>query len=201
MMQPWDVYLIHNACKLHFTTDSYDALKYNFKTSARQKSFFARKDKFFFAKLAKQYPEKQQVIDFFVANFTKFGDVYTWQGKPEYEEAYVDWKKRMESLTYLFTQDVDKLASWCESQGMGMDAIISPQGQSLPISKLWIEQTVSLETVVILDILTDFMSRANNQITETIFWPDFFRKVNKYRPFLRVDRKKYRQIVLKRFTN
>ena len=32
MMDPFEVYKLYNALKLHFENDSYDAIKYNFKT-------------------------------------------------------------------------------------------------------------------------------------------------------------------------
>ena len=55
MMDPFEVYKLYNALKLHFEQDSYDAIKYNFKSNVTPQSFFKRKDKFFFAKLAKTY--------------------------------------------------------------------------------------------------------------------------------------------------
>ena len=55
MNDPFESYKLYNALKLHFETDGYDAIKYHFKTSVKPTSFFKRKDKFFFAKLAKTY--------------------------------------------------------------------------------------------------------------------------------------------------
>ena len=52
MSDPFESYKLYNALKLHFETDSYDAVKYNFKTSVKPQSFFKRKDKYFFAKIA-----------------------------------------------------------------------------------------------------------------------------------------------------
>ena len=44
MTQPFDAYSMYNALKLHFEQDSYDAIKYNFKSNFTPKSLFARKD-------------------------------------------------------------------------------------------------------------------------------------------------------------
>ena len=68
-MQPWEAYTLFSALKLHFESDGYDAIKYNFKTSARPNSFNKRKDRFFFAKLAKKYPTDAALKDFLIANF------------------------------------------------------------------------------------------------------------------------------------
>ena len=54
MNDPFESYKLYNALKLHFETN-YDAIKYNFKSNVTPQSFFKRKDKYFFAKLAKKY--------------------------------------------------------------------------------------------------------------------------------------------------
>ena len=72
MNDPYESYKLYNALKLHFETDSYDALKYNFKTSIKPQSFFNRKDKYFFAKLAKTYGKNLQrlTLNFFGIDFS-----------------------------------------------------------------------------------------------------------------------------------
>ena len=54
MNDPFESYKLYNALKLHFES-KYDAVKYNYKTSVTPNSFFKRKDKYFFAKLAKTH--------------------------------------------------------------------------------------------------------------------------------------------------
>ena len=66
-MDPFDSYKIYNALKLHFENDTYDAVKYNYKTTVNHNSFFKRKDKYFFAKLAKAYPK--DLKEFYVSQF------------------------------------------------------------------------------------------------------------------------------------
>ena len=61
-MDPFDSYKLYNALKLHFENEVYDAVKYNFKTTVNANSFFQRKDKYFFAKLAKTYPKDLKEI-------------------------------------------------------------------------------------------------------------------------------------------
>ena len=54
---PFESYKLYNALKLHFEQAGYDAIRYNYKSNVTPKSFFNRKDKYFFAKLAKKYNE------------------------------------------------------------------------------------------------------------------------------------------------
>ena len=205
-MQPWDAYLIYNAVRLHFDSEDYDVFKYNFKTSAKQKSFLLRKDRFFFAKLAKKYPDKQTLVDFLVANFTFREKGGCWAGDlidPVAEDAYRSWLKKRDSMTYFFTQQIDTLALFCEQNKIYFDNLLKNGNQNMSpiIVKLHKEHTRELETIVIIDLLVNFMK--NVKVSETIFWPDFSRKVRKYRPFLKqtVDLEKFKDIILKRFTS
>ena len=106
-MDPFESYKLYNALKLHFEQDSYDAIKYNFKSNIKPHSFFARKDKFFFAKLAKNYGDN--LLDYYVANFKNgvsyVGDMINEEG----ESNYTRHKKVMESLTREFQKDINKL--------------------------------------------------------------------------------------------
>ena len=66
MIDPFESYKLYNALKLHFETD-YDAVKYNFKSNVSSQSFFKRRDKYFFAKIAKQY--EKDLKGYYIANF------------------------------------------------------------------------------------------------------------------------------------
>jgi hypothetical protein len=52
-MTPFESYTTFLALKNHFTTDSYDYIKYNGKVGAKPSSFDVRKDKYQFYKLSK----------------------------------------------------------------------------------------------------------------------------------------------------
>ena len=196
MNDPYESYKLYNALKLHFETDSYDALKYNFKTSIKPQSFFNRKDKYFFAKLAKTYGK--HLKDFYIANFKNdvkyVGDMLNEGG----ESYYRSLKKVMESIHYSFQNDINKLY---EINEVDFDGLFESNGQHPLIIKLWMQEEILLETVVILDSLTGFMDRESKKINETIIWPDIHRKITKYKPFVIFDTEKCKSILLKQFTN
>jgi hypothetical protein len=204
-MQPWEAYLLFNALHLHFASDGYDAQKYNFKTSAKPKSFLQRKDRFFFAKLAKKYPDRQTMIDFLVANFTARGVMKLWAGdllEPSAEEHYTSWLKKRDTMSYFFADQIDKLALYCERKNLKFDDLFERTEGSYPVVvSLYMDHSIELETLVALDIMVDFMSRI--RVTETIIWPQLERTIKKYRPFLRqiIDTSKLRKIVLSRFSS
>jgi len=195
MNDPFESYKLYNALKLHFETDGYDAIKYHFKTSVKPTSFFKRKDKFFFAKLAKTY--ESELKDFYIANFKNdvkyVGDMLNEGG----EKYYRDHKKIMESLTYQFQTDINKLYD----MDISFDELLVAEENNHPlIIKLWMQEEILLETIVILDSIIGFVERENKKITDTIIWPDIYRKIMKYKPFVKFDRDKCLNLLKETFT-
>jgi hypothetical protein len=195
MNDPFESYKLYNALKLHFETDGYDAIKYHFKTSVKPTSFFKRKDKFFFAKLAKTY--ENELKEFYIANFKNdvkyVGDMLNEGG----ERYYRDHKKIMESLTYQFQTDINKL----NDMDVSFDSLLEAEDNNHPlIIKLWMQEEIVLETVVILDSILGFVERENKKITDTIIWPDIYRKIMKYKPFVKFDRDKCLNLLKETFT-
>jgi hypothetical protein len=193
MMDPFDVYKLYNALKLHFENESYDAIKYNFKTTVNPNSFFKRRDKYFFAKLGKNQKDLQ---NFFVFNFIEdmkyVGDMMDIEG----QQNYTKHKRIHEALSREFEKDINNIDT-------DFDNLLVVNNINTPplIIEKWMEEDVSLETVVILNSLTDFINKEGSKITETLFWPDVSRKILKYSPFVNFEKDKFVKIVKKRFTN
>ena len=195
MNDPFESYKLYNALKLHFETN-YDAVKYTFKSNVSAKSFFKRKDKYFFAKLAKTY--EGDLKEFYVANFKNdvkyVGDMLNEGG----ERYYREHKKVMESLTYRFQNDINKL----NDMDVSFDSLLEVEQNGHPlIIKLWLQEEILLETIVILDSILGFVERENKKITDTIIWPDIYRKIMKYKPFVKFDRDKCLNLLKTTFTN
>ena len=106
MNDPFESYKLYNALKLHFES-KYDAVKYNYKTSVTPNSFFKRKDKYFFAKLAKTHGKhlKAFYISQFINGQKYVGDMMD----AEAEQYYVNYKKIQESIHRTFEVDINSL--------------------------------------------------------------------------------------------
>ena len=195
MTQPFDAYSMYNALKLHFEQDSYDAIKYNFKSNVTPKSFFARKDKYFFAKLAKTYDDK--LLQYYIANFKNgvsyVGDMLNEGGESNFKEHM----KVRESIHREFQKDINTLIDMDKE----FDSFFEAKQTHPLIIKLLMREEINLETVAILDSILGFMDREGSKITETIIWPDISRKIKKYSPFVKFDYVKCLSIVKKGFTN
>jgi hypothetical protein len=194
MMQPFDAYSMYNALKLHFEQDSYDAVKYNFKSNVSPKSFFARKDKYFFAKLAKTYDDK--LLQYYIANFKNgisyVGDMLNEGGETNFKQHM----KVRESIHREFQKDINSLID----MDIQFDDLFMTKQTHPLIVKLLMREEISLETVVILDSILGFMKREGSKITETIIWPDISRKIMKYKPFVDFNKDKCVSIIKKGFT-
>ena len=184
MMQPFDAYSMYNALKLHFEQDSYDAVKYNFKSNVSPKSFFARKDKYFFAKLAKTYDDK--LLQYYIANFKNgisyVGDMLNEGGETNFKQHM----KVRESIHREFQKDINSLID----MDIQFDDLFMTKQTHPLIVKLLMREEISLETVVILNSIFGFIGKESEKITDTIVWPDTKRKIEKYTPFVKYNKDK-----------
>lgn len=194
-MKPFQAFAYYNALKLHFN-GSYDAIKYNFRTSVKEQSFWKRRDKYFFAKLANRFNDPKDLINYYVAHFTNSD---AWIGDMlKDDEAYNDWLKRIESLAYNFEQDLYHLEGLVSSFD---ELFIKSNDAHPPVIKAYLQGDISLETLAIFQRMFKAISRMDKTITETIVWPDICKKVVKYEPFMNFDTEKMKKIILKVFTS
>jgi hypothetical protein len=114
------------------------------------------------------------------------------------EQYYRSHKKVLESIHYSFENDINKLS---EIESSFDNLLISENNNHPKIIKLWMQEEILLETIVILDSLTGFVERENKKISETIIWPDIYRKITKYKPFVNFNTEKCKGILIKQFTN
>ena len=184
-MDPFESYKLYNALKLHFETDGYDAVKYNYKSNVTPQSFFKRKDKYFFAKLAKKY--NGNLKDFYISQFINTESYVGDMMDEEAEKNYLDYKRIQESIHRVFSIDINILG---EQERKFDELFKSYHGQLPLVVKLWLQEEISLETVVILDSILGFVERESDNITDTIIWPDLKRRINKYKPFVNYTKDK-----------
>ena len=180
-MEGWQAYQMYLGLKLHFTSD-YDYNQYSGKTRASKSSFLKRKDRYFFARVAKKYDDK--TLEYFVANFAK--SPKGWLGDFK-EENYLEWSKNKQSLTYNFLNDM----SFLFQQVDDFDSIFSLQTGKHPVLlKNFLAKRISLETMVILQGLLNYVKRFDEGMKDDLVWPDSRRLIVKYGAFLSYDKEK-----------
>jgi hypothetical protein len=187
-MEGWQAYQMYLGLKLHFTTD-YDYNKYSGKTSASKESFLKRKDRYFFSRVARKYGDKTQ--EYYIANFIK--SPKGWLGDFS-EENYLEWSKNKQSLTYNFLNDMAILFSQVED----FNSIFSLQtGQHPVLLKNFLAKRISVETMVILQGLLNYVKQFDEGLKDDLVWPDSRRLIVKYGAFLSYDKEKCKSQLLK----
>jgi len=198
----YEVYRMYVALKLHFTSESYDYFKFNGKVKTTESKFNVRKDRYFFQKLCNKY-NGDMVRDYFVSNFVY--DVNSWVGsitRDRGERIYSEWKKKQDSISYLITNEIDYLLDQVDN----FDSLFEcKQNQHPIILKKYLSKKISLETLIVLDDILNFVNRFDKQISDKLLWPKIKMSMIKYKPFMRCDYKKFKSIlkekVLDRFAH
>jgi len=190
IMEPFEVYRYYLALRLHFTTDTYDVIKQQGRVRATKQSFFKRKDLLAIRKVSESYSDKD-IVDFLVANFVS-GDRWGGVFDTESKERYLSWKKRMESISYTFKKEIDKAVLLAEKNGITFnDLLVSNDNQHPIIVKMYLRNELSIETLVILNKLNNFVETLDVELKDDLIWPDMSRIIKKYAPFLNIKRDKY----------
>jgi hypothetical protein len=186
----FSAFAIFNAIKLHFTSSSYDFFKYNGKSNVTKQNFANRKDKYSFYKLSRKY-RNEDLVNFYVANFlvkdiTWIGDITGAEG----EENYKMWQKRNQSLSYRFKEDIMYLV---DKVSTSSDMIKVKDGQYPLLLNETMQGAVSIETLSILNHMMGFFEMWNKKISDTIIWPTWKMKCERYTPFIHYDESKYKE--------
>jgi hypothetical protein len=186
----FSAFAIFNAIKLHFTSDSYDFFRYNGKSNVTKQNFANRKDKYSFYKLSRKY-RNDDLMNFYIANFLVkdvnwIGDITGAEG----EENYKMWQKRNQSLNYRFKEDIMYLM---DKVSIGSDMIKVKDGQYPLLLNETMQGAVTIETLSILNHMMGFFEMWNKKISDTIIWPTWKRKCEKYTPFIHYDESKYKE--------
>ena len=195
-MMPYDAYKTYLSLKNHFTKDSYDYFKYCGKSRATLQSFYKRKDRMWFEKVARQKTD-QEVIDFFVSNFVSCNDPETlWIGEmiKEGETRYQTWQKKIQSLSYIFKEESQSLFE----ENKFEDVFKCSKGHPILLKK-FLNGKISLETLVIYDRIFLFGNTFDKKLQDPV-WQTVSRRIKKYNPFLNIDvfrfRKMLKEIIL-----
>lgn len=194
IMEPYEVYRYYLALRLHFTTDKYDVIKQQGRVRASKQAFMKRNDLLAIRRVAENYSDKE-IVDFLVANFTsgdRWGGVFDIQAK----ERYTNWKKRIESMSYTFEKEISHIQAFCSNKSINFMGIFDTTKDQHPyIIKMYMRGDVSIETLVILNKLIDYVPGLDNKLAKDVVWPDISRIIKKYTPFLTISKEKYGRIL------
>jgi hypothetical protein len=190
-MAPFDAYKTYLALKNHFTKNNYDYHKYQGKVRANLDSFYKRKDRFWFEKLSRNKTD-QEVIDFFIANFIHVDDPSSlWIGSiiHDGDTHYKDWQKRIQSLSYIFKEESEKLF-----KDNKFEQVFDCSKSHPVLLKMFLGGKISLETMVIYDRIFLYGKNFDKKLKDPV-WETVSLKIKKYSPFIHTDVFRFRKIL------
>ena len=191
-MMPFDCYKTFLAMKSHFTKETFDYQKFGNKLSKiTLKSFYKRKDRFYFESMVRKYPDKD-IENFFVSNFVAESDpqlVYMATIVKTGEKTYREWQKRIQSLSYVFKNEAEHLLD-----GKKVDDVFDCSKGHPPILKSHLAGKTSLESMIICDRILGYRNNFDKKLDDVV-WKSVSMKMKKYSPFLNIDVFHYKKIL------
>ena len=188
-MEAYEAYKIYHALKLHFNSD-YDYNKYHGKAKVTVDSYLKRKDKPFFAKVARKYLTPENTKNFFISNFII--NPKGWVGNFN-EQNYDDYRKRNQSLKYNYINELHELF---QKISVFDELFHVKEGQHPLLLKQFLAKKVSIETMCIMENLLEFCKYWNEDIEEQYVWKEQEKLIKNYSSVLTFNKDSYKMITM-----
>ncbi len=191
-MSPFDCYKSYLAFKNHFCKESYDYFKYCGRSRASLDSFHKRKDRYFFERMSRQKSD-DEIKAYFVANFAECNDPQSlWIGEiiRTGEDTYTNWLKKSQSLFYLFKTEAEVFIN----KDSFVELFEIKNNQHPEVLKKYFQKAISLETMVILDMILDYVKKFDKKLTDPV-WETVSLRIRKYKSFINIDVAKYKEVL------
>lgn len=197
----FDVYRTYLAMKQHFSKPSFDFFKYDGRVNAKEATYQQRNDFYFFETLARKL-DAVEIQEYLLASFVcsdKPGKVWIGDIKRNGKENWIKWQKQMQALSYNFDRETDAIKTLLDESDATFNDLFTCSGGSHPqLLRLYIKGQVSLETLMILDMVLGFMLQWDNKLTDPL-WTTVSLKIKKYKPFVSIPVSKFRENLKSRF--
>lgn len=194
VLDTFDAYQEYWAIRLHFTTPSYDYIKYRGKTYKNWGTFCKDKSKRTYTSLAKKY--KNDYKAFIAHAFAMHGEV-KWVGDllsdDKYHDSWMDHERFMQS-SRIFKEQLNGIIQVMNDNEISLkDALINTTNNDVPIiEKLRIQELIGIETMIILDRVFKYSGEVS---TDNPRWAITKKLMDAYTPLLKLDLDKYKLII------
>lgn len=191
--ESYELYQYYVALKQHFTKADYDFFKYAGKMKLSSSSLEKRRDKSFFYMIAKHQRDPKAYV---FANVLNNPDI--WIGdiandKDNSDRVFVSWERRMQSLSYSFKEEIGNMLEDFDQNFLCED------GKHPVLFRLYMTKKISLETLVILDMVLSFSRYWDKVMKNDPMWSDVSNRIKKYKPFLEINVGKFKKILQDKF--
>ena len=204
-MTGFEAYKLYVSLKQHFSIhNDYNFVKYNGKTRLNgSQSYDSRNDRYFFEALGDK--QSKDLLQYFVANFAYHGSDEVWIGNlhsRESEDVYFKWKKRVQSLSDIFEEDLKEVKEFLTGRGLEFDRLFDVEDGEHPIIFRFVQQRlIEVESYIIMDKILNFSKRIGKNITDSLIFPTEQYRYDRYAEFLNLNTKHYSDIMKGVFCN
>lgn len=171
----FECYKLYLAMQRHFST-SYDFFTYNGKVKGSTESYQKRNDMFTFEKLSK-IVAKEDLIDFFLVHFLENPKEWIRSMSKSNLEKY---QSMVRQIPQTFREDLRRIKM------EGLSKVMKTDNGIPTIHKLAIAKDISIETLIIIDWMVPFIDRHAEEVAVPFVFPEHIKKLQKYRPFLKI---------------
>ena len=202
-MTGYECYQTYLALRLHFQTDDYDFFRYQGKIRKASRSAYAKRDdKVFFESIARQPQNK--ITSYFVATFvTNHKGGFGVVGKEMADKNYIQWRKRIESLSYIFKEEctnileclIEKKTRQVGEHPEFTELFSCAKGKHPVILQALLGKRLSMETIVVLNKSIGFVPIFDEYMKNDHIWKEYGRLIKKYDPFISVKLPEFRDIL------
>jgi len=195
----FESYKLYLAIWQHFSLSrDYNYFKYKGKLgNITGKAYESRKDKYFFETLGAR--NKGDLLQYYVANFAHHGSEVQWIGdlhSKESEDVYVAWQKRVQSLTYIFEEDLKEVDEFLIARGLEFDRLFDVEEDEHPLIFRFVQQRmIEVESYIIMDKILGFSKQIAKKIKDSYIFPSEQHRYDRYAEFLNLESDKYIKIM------
>lgn len=108
------------------------------------------------------------------------------------DQKYLDWQRKVQSLSYIFKEEIDPLFS--KKNFNDMFFIVGSKHPKL--LKLFLKKEISIESMIILNKILNYKKDFDSKLDDPV-WQLVSNKITKYSPFLNIDVSKFKEILKK----
>lgn len=176
------------ALKLHFKKGGkYDYFQNSGKVSSKLETFQKKNDKYFYVKLAKNYPDPDDLGWYCLANVLDNQNI--WIGDLLKEEAKQKYLKRIgiiDKLPYVFEEDCEVIMDAANKRKLKFDQIFNiVNDEQYPlIVSLVLSDKITIESYIVLNEILKFQDNIDNILDDPYIYDSLKWKCEKYKPFI-----------------
>ncbi len=199
-MNGYETCRLFQALNNHFFQPNYDYFLYHGGVPLKAATYEKKRpdEKHRYDRLGRKFQTKEELENFLVATIIS-SSRRLWIGHyfgGEADETYLRWQGRTQSLQYSMLSEVKRIVDRLNS----FNALFTVGANEHPeILKSHIRGDISLESFVLLDMVTGFIAKVDAKIQDDRNWSIVKIKAEKYRPFIErmnIDVPAYRKALL-----